>query len=172
MTTLKMLYTVSEDWTGTKYCGLTLDWDYTKRTVDTSIPGHIDRALQRFKHPTPTRPEHAPHAWQKSTYGAKTQYAPSPDTAPALDAADTKRLQEVLGTLLFLYTRAVDSSTMLTTTSSSSTLASQRAHGTKATMEALTQLLNYCASHPNARSAITRATCSSSPTSIVTPPPT
>jgi hypothetical protein len=31
-----------------------------------------------------------------------------------------------------------------------STLASQQAHGTTATMEALTQLLNYCASHPDA----------------------
>jgi hypothetical protein len=40
-----------------------------------------------------------------------------------------------------------------------STLASQQeAHGTKATMEALTQLLNYCASHPDAMSDITRAT--------------
>jgi hypothetical protein len=27
MTTLKELYTASEDWTGAKYCGLTLKWD-------------------------------------------------------------------------------------------------------------------------------------------------
>jgi hypothetical protein len=145
MTTLKELYTVSEDWDGAKYCGLTLNWDYTNRTVDISIPGYIERALQRFQHPTPSRPEHAPHAWQKPIYGAKTQYAPGPDSAPAIDATDTKRLQEVLGTLLF-YARAVDS-TMLPTIS---TLASQQAHGTTATMEALTQLLNYCASHPDA----------------------
>jgi hypothetical protein len=65
ITTLKQLYAVSEDWTGTKYCGLALKWDYTNRTVDVSIPGYIERALQRFQHPTPTRPEHAPHAWQK-----------------------------------------------------------------------------------------------------------
>jgi len=30
------------------------------------------------------------------------------------------------------------------------TLATQQAHGTQATMEALTQLLNYCATHPHA----------------------
>jgi hypothetical protein len=53
-------------------------------------------------HPTP---------WKKPNYGAATQYAPDPDTSPALDATDTKHLQEVLGTLLF-YARAVDS-TML-----------------------------------------------------------
>jgi hypothetical protein len=46
MTTLKELYTVSEDWDGAKYCGLTLNWDYTKRTVDISIPGYIECALQ------------------------------------------------------------------------------------------------------------------------------
>ena len=108
ITTLKQLYSVSEDWTGAKYCGLTLDWDYTNRTVDVSIPGYIERALQRFQHPPPTRPEHAPHAWQKPVYGAMTQYAPDPDNAPALDATFSKHLQEVLGTLLF-YARAVDS---------------------------------------------------------------
>jgi hypothetical protein len=33
MTTLKELYTVSEDWTGGRYCGLTLEWDYDKRRL-------------------------------------------------------------------------------------------------------------------------------------------
>ena len=145
MQTLKELYAVSEDWSGARYCGLTIDWDYPNHTVDISIPGYIERSLQRFQHPPPTRPQHSPHAWQKPTYGAKTQFAPEPDTAPALDAKDTKHVQEVLGTLLF-YARAVDS-TMLTAIG---TLASQQAHGTTATLTALTQLLNYCASHPNA----------------------
>jgi hypothetical protein len=78
-------------------------------------------------------------------YGATTQYAPDPDNAPALDATHTKHLQEVSGMILF-YARAVNS-TMLPAIG---TLASQQAHGTKATLKALTQLLNYCATHPNA----------------------
>jgi hypothetical protein len=78
ITTLKKLYTVSEDWTGAKYGGRTLDWDYNNRAVDISIPGFIERALQRVQHPTPTRPEHAPHAWQKPTYGAKHNISPWP----------------------------------------------------------------------------------------------
>jgi hypothetical protein len=146
MSALKDQYKVSEDWTGAKYCGLTLEWDYARRTCDISIPGYIERALQRFAHPQPTRPQHSPHAWQKPIFGASTQYAPAPDTTPALDAADTKRVQEILGTLLF-YARAVDS-TMLTAIG---TLATQQAHGTQATMEAITQLLNYCATHPDAK---------------------
>ena len=146
MHTLQQLYSMSEDWTGARYCGLTLEWDYLNRTVDISIPGYIERTLQCFQHPPPTQPQHSPHAWQKPTYGATIQYAPAPDTTAPLDAKDTKHVQEVLGMLLF-YAHAVDS-TMLPTIG---TLASQQAHGTKATLEALTQLLNYCTTHPDAK---------------------
>jgi hypothetical protein len=142
---LKENYTVSVDWEGKRYCGLTLEWDYTARTCDISMPGYIERALQRFKHSPPPRPQHSPHEWQRPDYGAKTQYAPAPDSSPALDCADTKRVQEVLGTLLF-YARAVDS-TML---AAIGTLASQQASGTQHTMRGITHLLNYCASHPDA----------------------
>jgi len=145
MATLKLQYTASEDWEGLKYCGLTLTWDYINRTVDLSMPGYIERALQRFQHPAPTRAQHAPHTWIKPQYGAITQYAPSPDTSPALDVKDKLRVQEVLGVLLY-YGRAVDS-TILTAIN---TLASQQANATKETMKAITHLLNYCATHPDA----------------------
>jgi hypothetical protein len=142
---LKQDYKVSEDWQGQRYCGLTLEWDYAQRTCDISMPGYIERALQRFQHPPPARPQHSPHAWQRPDYGKATQYAPTPDTSPPLDAADSKRVQEVLGTLLF-YARAVDS-TML---AAIGTLAAQQARGTQHTMRGITHLLNYCATHPNA----------------------
>jgi hypothetical protein len=141
--TLRLLYKASVDWDAKQYWGLTLVFDYINRTCDISSPGYIERALQRFQHPTPQRPQHAPHAWVKPHYGVKTQYAPLADTSPPLDAADTKPVQEVLGTLLF-YARAIDS-TMLAAIGS---IASQQAKGTKATMEAIIQLLNYCATHP------------------------
>ncbi|KAI2497591.1 Reverse transcriptase (RNA-dependent DNA polymerase) [Fragilaria crotonensis] len=85
-------YQVSVDWTGTRYCGLTLTWDYVRRTCDLSMPGYIARALQRFQHVAPPKPEHSPHPWQRPTYGAKTQFAPEPDTAVALDATDKTRI--------------------------------------------------------------------------------
>jgi hypothetical protein len=109
------------------------------------MPGYVERALQQFQHPPPSKLEHSPHAWEKTNNGAKTQYATAPDTSPALDIADTKGIQEVLGTLLY-YGRAVNS-TMLT---SIGELATQQSAGTKQTMDALTQLLNYAASHPEA----------------------
>jgi hypothetical protein len=67
---LTLLYTVTADWSGTKYCGLTLDWDYASRVVNLSMPGYISKALHRFQQPHPPHPEHAPHTWAAPTYGA------------------------------------------------------------------------------------------------------
>ena len=79
-------------------------------------------------------------------YGAKTHFAALPDETPALlDAADKTRILEVLGTLLF-YARAMDS-TMLTAIGE---LATEQSQATKSTMDKLSQLLNYCAAHPDA----------------------
>jgi hypothetical protein len=143
--TLRQHYQVSVDWTGTRYCGLTLAWDYERRTCDISMLGYIACALQRFQHVAPSKPEHSPHPWQRPTYGAKTQFAALPDASAALDAADKLRILEVLGTLLF-YARAIDS-TMLTAIGE---LATEQSGGTKTTMEKLSQLLNYCATNPDA----------------------
>ena len=139
-------YAMTEDWTGETFCGLHLDWDYDNRTVDVSLPNYIAKALQRFQHPTPTKPEHAPHAWIKPNYGSKAPQKPTPiDTSPPLDKNGIKRLQEIIGTLLF-YGRAVDN-TMLVALNE---LGSAQAHGTEATAEATVKLLNYAATHPDA----------------------
>jgi hypothetical protein len=143
--TLASLYEITTDWTGSKYLGLTLEWDYSARTLDISMPGYIAKALQRFSHPPPTRPQHSPHAWSRPDYGATTQYASPPDGTPLMDSADKTRLQEVIGTLLY-YARALDS-TMLVALG---TLAAAQSKGTEATARACTQLLNYAATHPDA----------------------
>jgi hypothetical protein len=140
---LQEKYTISIDWKAELYCGITLKWNYSKRTCDLSMPGYIAAALQRFAHPHPTRPQHAPHHWDKPNYGARTQLTTSVDTSQPLDAAGTLRLQEVVGTLLY-YARALDH-TMLVALGS---LAAAQAEGTQATMKALTHLLNYAATHP------------------------
>jgi hypothetical protein len=146
LTTLKKMYVCSTDWSGLRYCGLTLKWDYDARTCEVSMPGYIECSMQWFQHLPPSCPEMSPHhAWQKPTYGAKTQYARLPDTSNPLNAADTKHIQEVLGTLLY-YACGIDSTMIIAI----STLASQQTHGTKATMITLTQLLNYAVSNPEA----------------------
>ena len=36
---LKQKYQISEDWAGTRFCCITLEWDYILRTVILSMPG-------------------------------------------------------------------------------------------------------------------------------------
>jgi hypothetical protein len=47
MTCIKKNYSISSDWNGTAYCGLTLDWDYKDRTVDLSMPRYIKATLHK-----------------------------------------------------------------------------------------------------------------------------
>jgi hypothetical protein len=38
--TLQALYTITIDWDGTRYLGLTLAWDYAQRTLNMSMPDY------------------------------------------------------------------------------------------------------------------------------------
>jgi hypothetical protein len=137
-------YKMSVDWDAERYCGLILKWNYTTRTCDISMPGYIERALQRFKHPMPDKPQHNPYRYTQPEYGAKVQYEPDADTSEKLNPDGKKMIQEILGTLLY-YARAVDP-TLLVTVSS---LARQQKDPTNNTMAAVKHLLDYCATHPN-----------------------
>ena len=46
LTTIQKLYHSSAEWDGDCYCRLTLNWDYTNRTCNISMPGYIECALQ------------------------------------------------------------------------------------------------------------------------------
>ena len=60
MGVLSTHYTISHDWTGTKYLGIDLDWDYIGRKVHTSMLGYIEAAIAQFDHPSSKRPQHQP----------------------------------------------------------------------------------------------------------------
>ena len=47
---------IHKDWTGKKICGITLKWDYTRRTRELSIPGYILVVLYLFHHLLPSHP--------------------------------------------------------------------------------------------------------------------
>ena len=66
---LQQNYNITTDWTGSLYCGLTLQWNYEERWVDIHMPGYIIRALTKFNHPTPHKAQHDPHTWIELTYG-------------------------------------------------------------------------------------------------------
>ena len=80
---LQALYPITVDWTGTKYLGLTLKWDYIKRRVDISMPGYIKAVLLKILHIL-AKQRDAPHAWIPPSYGAKIQYTVDDDESPAL----------------------------------------------------------------------------------------
>jgi hypothetical protein len=68
---LKEHYEISEDWKGTKFIGLTLNWDYTMQKVHISMPGYIDNALARFQHERPKQRQNSPHRHVTPNYGAR-----------------------------------------------------------------------------------------------------
>jgi len=43
MSVLQQDYEIDTDWDGTRYLGLTLDWDYIKHKVHCSMPGYIEK---------------------------------------------------------------------------------------------------------------------------------
>jgi hypothetical protein len=142
---LKQDYEIEEDWEGTCYLGITIDWDYKKREVHLSMPGYVKKALAQFCHRIPERSQHQPHKHTIPSYGATIQCAKPEDTTRLLSKEEKKYIQQVIGTFLY-YGRAVDS-TMLTTLSS---IASTQAEPTEETMSNIHFFLDYAATHQDA----------------------
>ena len=113
--TLKRWYNVTVDWKDELYMGIKLEWDYANRTLDTHVPGFVKKALHKYQHPVPAKPQHAPAKSKPIQYGAKIQVEEH-DTSPALSPAGIKRIQDVVGTFVW-YSRASDR-TMTATLSS------------------------------------------------------
>ena len=73
MNTLKEEYTIPQDRAGTRYIGITIDWDYEQQEVNISMPGYIEDALTRFKHAHLRTPQDQPHPHVPPNYGATLQ---------------------------------------------------------------------------------------------------
>jgi hypothetical protein len=136
----------SSNWNGGAYYGLTLDWDYKKRTVDLSMPGYIKAALNKYQHPAPARPEHTPHTWNPPIYGDKTQFVNEETPSPTLSDKDVNKLQQLTGTLLY-YARAVDPTSIMPI----NVLASEQSNATEVTADKIIKVLNYCNTHPETK---------------------
>ena len=77
-------------------------------------------------------------------YGAKEQLAPEDDTTLPLESQGTKRVQVIVGALLY-YARAVDNKLLV----GLSAIGSQQAAATQSTNEAIDQILYYWATYPS-----------------------
>eukprot|EP00804_Cyclotella_cryptica_P018472 CCRYP_004313-RA/>CCRYP_004313-RA protein AED:0.28 eAED:0.28 QI:0/-1/0/1/-1/1/1/0/226 len=135
---LESYYTLSTDWTGNRYIGIRLDWDYHNCKIHLSMPGYKAKALKQFQHTTPSKPQHFPFPTKPIKYGAKKQYAMPTSTAPFLDKKGKKFIQRVCGKPLLLG-RAINSPLLCPI----SAIASQSAAPTQDTMTQTLQLLDY-----------------------------
>lgn len=143
--TLESHYKITTDWTGERYIGINLLWDYKRRRVHLSMPGYVEKALAQFGHTRPTNPQHSPFPSAAIQYGAKKQYAKLDSTAPPVSAKEKKWIQQVVGKFLF-YGRAVDSTLLCPL----SAIASQSATPTTETLARTKQILDYLATQDEA----------------------
>ena len=142
---LQSKYTITIDNNATQFCGIQLTWDYRKRKVTLSMPGYVDNLLHKLQHPKPTKPEYNPHTWKPPKYGETAQYVETPPQLPILPPARIRRIQQVIGSLLY-YARAVDHTILVTVND----IAAQQSKATSETEAKVIKLLNYIATNPNA----------------------
>ena len=104
---LKQVYQIYTERTGANCICLNINWKYSKKYADISIPLHVMNAIQKFQHTPPERKHHAPQEWTELVYGKKIQYALLPSILPVLDKVGTRRIQGITWNFLY-YARAVD----------------------------------------------------------------
>ena len=65
------------------------------------MKGYITNVFLKYEHPCPKKPQLSPHKHREVIYGAKEQLAPEDDTSPPLDSQGKKRVQGIVGALLY-----------------------------------------------------------------------
>jgi hypothetical protein len=99
-------YDLTKDWSGTSYLDFTINWNYTYRWVDISVPGYVSKAMHTLQNPMPYQPQHSPYRWTAPAYGQKVQLANN-DLTPLLDKLGIKRVQQI-SCLILYYSRGCD----------------------------------------------------------------
>ena len=105
---------------------------------------YIDKVFLKYGHIKSTHPQLTPHKNREIKYGAKQQLRPAEDTSPALYTKGIRRIQEIIGSLLY-YSWDVDNKLLVAL----SHIGSQQAAATKDTATAIRKLLDYVATYPN-----------------------
>ena len=98
---------------------------------------YIHKVLLKYNHPVPKKPQLSPHKQQEISYGNKEQLVPEEDTSPPLDSQGTKRIQGIVGALLY-YARAVDNKLLV----GLNAIGAQQASATQRTSAAIYQILD------------------------------
>ena len=88
----------------------------------------------------PRKPQPSPHKFREVKYISKTQLAPKEDTSKPLNYSGIRRVQTIVGVLLWIG-RAVNNKLLVAL----SAIGSQQASATEDTNKETHQLLDYCA---------------------------
>jgi len=147
LTVLRELYIMTEDrGLVQKYVGITIKHDRKQKLMQLSMPGYVNKALQRFGK-AKQRGAKSPLIYIPPILGQAQQIAPelTADEATLVDANTKTYVQEVTGVFLF-YSRAVDP-TMLTAVNK---ISMQSSKPTQATLKAIDRLLSYAERYPDA----------------------
>ena len=99
---------------------------------------YAQKALTRFQHPYPRKPQYQPHPHVLPKYGQKQQIMEPEDTTLPLNKKATKFIQEVTGT--FLFYACIINNTMLTALSA---IAAVQAKPTTKTLLKTKPFLDY-----------------------------
>ena len=110
------------------------------------MPGYIKKVLQKYKHETTPRPQHSPYVIAPEKYGKDAHDPLPPDEYPPVSNENTKRIQGVVGSILF-YACSVDSTFLVDLNS----IAIQHTKATNITLKRTEDLLDYTATHPDAK---------------------
>ena len=144
---LSQWYVIKMDWEGKSFGGITLKWNYEgEQWVELSLPGYIDKVLARFRHPLPKRPQYSPHPAPPTKFTQTTPAPPSHDESSCLDEKGIKIIQKICGSILW-YMRSCDT----TTTKALNAIRHKQSRATKKTKIWLNWLLDYLATHPEAK---------------------
>ena len=86
-----------------------MDWNFKEGYVDLSMPKYIPKLLSRLQHPHPPKPEYLPHEHYPVKFSKKgeRQLTRAIDSSPLLNKQETKRIQSIVGALLY-YGRSID----------------------------------------------------------------
>jgi hypothetical protein len=88
------------DCTGSLFCRVKLMWDYVNHTVDLHMPDYTSKALLKYQHQVPSKPQHAPYKANPIQFGAWVQTVTIDTTVP-LSKEWIKCMQDIVGTLLY-----------------------------------------------------------------------
>lgn len=144
---LETTYALKTDWAATKYLGIDLTWDYasTPRAVTLSMPGYVEKGVNRFSPwlGSDRKVQHGPGITAPIIYGPPV--APPDDTSDLLPPAEKTLLQALVGYYRY-YAEAIDSTILVKL----GQLGSQQAQPTQRTKQQASQFLDYCHTWPNA----------------------